>query len=341
MATTARADTVGSLLRPAEVVQARNDQLAGKISAADRRAVEDRAVLDAIALQTSAGLDVISDGEMRRASWNAAIGVNSEAPFGGYEMVDATHPIWRSFWRGADRQRQDRPAAAATMVTSKLSVARDIVSEEYGFLRRTRRRAPSTPSRRPATTAPSGTRSTPRRLRHGRRLPACRVRLHPPRGRRQARRHGLRLHPARCAQLRPDLHGPGRARRLRGQGHDLEAEVVADAEIDNALFDGLPAASRGPSTSVAATGRGGYLVGDRRLRALRRGDVPAPHQLRHAAAGVRHGPRRRLRAAAARPRRHHRGAGPADDEDGALETASTSKDASARRRATCRWSAWR
>jgi 5-methyltetrahydropteroyltriglutamate--homocysteine methyltransferase len=264
MAKTARADTVGSLLRPAEVVQARNDQLAGKISAADRRAVDDRAVLDAIALQTSVGLDVISDGEMRRASWNAAIGVNSEAPFAGYEMVDATHPIWRSFWRGADRQRQDRPAAAATMVTSKLSVARDIVSEEYGFLKanttaRTKYTFPA-PSYHRAfwdKEVSSGAYATVDDYLRA----VCEL----------TRREIVdKLVAMGCDYIQLDAPNYGqiytdpevRAAYER-QGHDLEAEVIADAEIDNALFEGLPSSvtraihicrGNGPGGIWSATG---------------------------------------------------------------------------------------
>ncbi len=61
-----RADVVGSLLRPPELVTARTDREAGRIAAAAFKRVEDRAVDEAIALQERIGLDVISDGELRR-----------------------------------------------------------------------------------------------------------------------------------------------------------------------------------------------------------------------------------------------------------------------------------
>lgn len=59
-------EVVGSLLRPAYLSAARQQFEAGQLSAADFKRIEDRAVSEAIALQESAGLDVITDGEQRR-----------------------------------------------------------------------------------------------------------------------------------------------------------------------------------------------------------------------------------------------------------------------------------
>lgn len=64
--TTYRADVVGSLLRPAELKEARSRLERGELSHADFKQLEDRAVDDAVRLQESAGLDVITDGELRR-----------------------------------------------------------------------------------------------------------------------------------------------------------------------------------------------------------------------------------------------------------------------------------
>ena len=61
-----RADTVGSLLRPPALVQAREALAEGRLAAADFKRAEDRAVDEAIRLQEDAGLDVITDGELRR-----------------------------------------------------------------------------------------------------------------------------------------------------------------------------------------------------------------------------------------------------------------------------------
>jgi 5-methyltetrahydropteroyltriglutamate--homocysteine methyltransferase len=64
-----RAEQVGSLLRPPELLQARSDHAAGKISLGELRLTEDQAIRSALAKQRSIGLDVLSDGEMRRGSW--------------------------------------------------------------------------------------------------------------------------------------------------------------------------------------------------------------------------------------------------------------------------------
>jgi 5-methyltetrahydropteroyltriglutamate--homocysteine methyltransferase len=61
-----RSDVVGSLLRPSWLVEARGAFEAGRTSAAEFKRVEDRAVDEAVALQEGAGLDVVTDGEMRR-----------------------------------------------------------------------------------------------------------------------------------------------------------------------------------------------------------------------------------------------------------------------------------
>jgi len=61
-----KSEVVGSLLRPAYLANARKQFESGQISAADFKAIEDQAVNEAIALQETAGIDVITDGEMRR-----------------------------------------------------------------------------------------------------------------------------------------------------------------------------------------------------------------------------------------------------------------------------------
>jgi 5-methyltetrahydropteroyltriglutamate--homocysteine methyltransferase len=65
-----RAEHIGSLLRPRELVQARHDFAAERIDAARLRAVEDAAVSEVVALQEDVGLRVATDGEFRRNSWH-------------------------------------------------------------------------------------------------------------------------------------------------------------------------------------------------------------------------------------------------------------------------------
>src|SRR5512134_1896482 len=61
-----RSDVIGSLLRPTYLKEARKNLADGKISHAEFKKIEDRAVNEAIDIQLKAGLDVITDGEMRR-----------------------------------------------------------------------------------------------------------------------------------------------------------------------------------------------------------------------------------------------------------------------------------
>src|SRR5207237_288062 len=98
---TARADVVGSLLRPAELLRARADRAAGRITEVEFRAVEDAAVGAAIRLQEEAGLEVVTDGEMRRLSFQSRM-TEAVDGFGGNDL-DAF--LWGE-WRG-DREVGD------------------------------------------------------------------------------------------------------------------------------------------------------------------------------------------------------------------------------------------
>ena len=65
-----RADHVGSLLRPPALTKARADFKAGTLDADGLQAVEDAAILQMIAMQHEVGLQVVTDGELRRTSWH-------------------------------------------------------------------------------------------------------------------------------------------------------------------------------------------------------------------------------------------------------------------------------
>jgi 5-methyltetrahydropteroyltriglutamate--homocysteine methyltransferase len=65
-----RADHVGSLLRPPELLRAREDFAHGQIPADELRAIEDDAIRDAVRMQEETGLQSATDGEFRRASWH-------------------------------------------------------------------------------------------------------------------------------------------------------------------------------------------------------------------------------------------------------------------------------
>ena len=70
---TSHTDVVGSLLRPQELLNAREALEAGRLSHVEFKAIEDKAVGQAIALQEEAGLEIVTDGEMRRLSFQSQI----------------------------------------------------------------------------------------------------------------------------------------------------------------------------------------------------------------------------------------------------------------------------
>jgi 5-methyltetrahydropteroyltriglutamate--homocysteine methyltransferase len=63
------AQHIGSLLRPPELLQARAAHAAGSLPLEQLRSMEDRAILQVIEKQSQLGLDVVTDGELRRGSW--------------------------------------------------------------------------------------------------------------------------------------------------------------------------------------------------------------------------------------------------------------------------------
>ena len=65
-----RADHVGSLLRTRDVLQARDDYAAGRVTADEKRRIEDAAIRAVVRMQEDIGLQGVTDGEYRRASWH-------------------------------------------------------------------------------------------------------------------------------------------------------------------------------------------------------------------------------------------------------------------------------
>ncbi len=64
-----RAEHVGSLLRPPQLLAARERHARSQLSAAELAAIEDDAIRDIVRLQEEIGLQAVTDGEFRRAAW--------------------------------------------------------------------------------------------------------------------------------------------------------------------------------------------------------------------------------------------------------------------------------
>ncbi len=123
--TTYRADVVGSLLRPAFLVEARRRLAAGEISPAAFKREEDRAVDQAVELQEAAGLDVVTDGELRRFAFYGGFMEAVE----GFDM-DRRVPVTFHDESGAEATDSD-----VAVVVSRLRFKRSIAGEEFTYLR--------------------------------------------------------------------------------------------------------------------------------------------------------------------------------------------------------------
>ncbi len=73
MAKQFRADNIGSLLRPPELLQARAAYREGKLRREQLGEIEDRSILKVLELQKAAGVEVFTDGEYRRDIFTADI----------------------------------------------------------------------------------------------------------------------------------------------------------------------------------------------------------------------------------------------------------------------------
>lgn len=254
----ARAETVGSLLRPPYLQQARQEYREGRLTTAGLRAVEDRAVLEAIELQRAVGLDVITDGEFRRAGWNPATSNAPDAPIAGYSPVEDYRITYMRFWRDDSGRIVNRALGPGSVVTRPLELRWDIVGSEYGFLRE------HAGFRSKYTfTAPSYHRHFwhPRYSRDA--YPTVEAYLEAVRD--FLRRYVVeRLLELGCDYIQLDAPNYGQAyadpdvrAAFEAEGHDLEAEVRADAELDNSLFQGISGVTRAIHV-CRGNGGGGY-----------------------------------------------------------------------------------
>jgi 5-methyltetrahydropteroyltriglutamate--homocysteine methyltransferase len=87
-----RAEHVGSLVRPGRLLDARDDFKAGRIGRDRLTAIEDECILEALALQEQVGIDVLTDGEMRRDAYTTDQYDAVEGFAEAYPVVEQTKP---------------------------------------------------------------------------------------------------------------------------------------------------------------------------------------------------------------------------------------------------------
>jgi 5-methyltetrahydropteroyltriglutamate--homocysteine methyltransferase len=126
MAAIYRAEIIGSLLRPSYLKDARRAWEAGQLSTVEFKRSEDRAVNAAIALQEEAGLDIVTDGEMRRALFTGTL----------TEAIEGISPIpgqaWHWFGQTPSDEIDYQPPVS---ITSKIRRRRSLATEEFAYVR--------------------------------------------------------------------------------------------------------------------------------------------------------------------------------------------------------------
>jgi 5-methyltetrahydropteroyltriglutamate--homocysteine methyltransferase len=123
-----RADHVGSLLRPRELLQARQDFEQGRIDADALRALEDDAIRHVVKMQEDVGLRSATDGEFRRASWHMDF---------IYQLDGITKEAGHIAVKFHNEQGDIEYTPAAMHVDGKLGVSKTIFGDAFRFLQDT------------------------------------------------------------------------------------------------------------------------------------------------------------------------------------------------------------
>jgi 5-methyltetrahydropteroyltriglutamate--homocysteine methyltransferase len=123
-----RANHVGSLLRPPELLQAREKHQKGELGAAQLREVEDRSIRSVVKMQEEIGMQGVTDGEFRRNLWHA----DFLSRFEGIKVVEGLLPESARHFQNPDADVQRSPTQF--VVTGKLGHPRGIETENFKYL---------------------------------------------------------------------------------------------------------------------------------------------------------------------------------------------------------------
>ncbi len=127
MPTVNHADVIGSLLRPRYLVEARQALEEGRLGRAEFKRIEDRAVDAAIAMQEAVGLDVVSDGELRRFSFFDHLLTHLDGLSPSEDTAGVTFH--------APRPEDNWDFHSPLVVTDKLRTKRMMTLEEFAYAR--------------------------------------------------------------------------------------------------------------------------------------------------------------------------------------------------------------
>jgi 5-methyltetrahydropteroyltriglutamate--homocysteine methyltransferase len=120
-----RADHVGSLLRPQNLLRARADHAEGSISRDELRAIEDDAIRDVVRMQEDIGLQTATDGEFRRTSWH----MDFIYQLDGISKTDEKIEV---HFRNADGNLDF--TSAALKIDGKVDIDDPIFGQDFAFL---------------------------------------------------------------------------------------------------------------------------------------------------------------------------------------------------------------
>jgi 5-methyltetrahydropteroyltriglutamate--homocysteine methyltransferase len=123
MATKYRADHIGSLLRPAELLQARS---AGNVGQ-QLRALEDKHILQVLQRQKDLGFKIFTDGELRRINFMSDF---NEA----VEGLDESDNLLRS-WQASGGGSSNQPSRVPGIVVGKVKQTRRLTQHELAFMK--------------------------------------------------------------------------------------------------------------------------------------------------------------------------------------------------------------
>jgi len=123
-----RADHVGSLLRPPQLLKARDNFAAGAVDAAELRAIEDDAIREIVKMQEEVGLQSATDGELRRASWHMDF---------IYQLDGITKEAGEIAVKFFNEDGEIEFTPAALHVDGKLGVSKTIFGDDFTFLKQT------------------------------------------------------------------------------------------------------------------------------------------------------------------------------------------------------------
>jgi 5-methyltetrahydropteroyltriglutamate--homocysteine methyltransferase len=130
------ADVVGSLLRPPQLLRAQEQLAIRTISEAQFKQIEDHAVDEAIALQEVVGLQIVTDGEMRRQSFQSQM----TAAVSGFGEHNLDAFLWGEWYDVAGVKKTRRPRRLGAV--AKLKRLRSLSTDEFSYLKKKTKQIP-------------------------------------------------------------------------------------------------------------------------------------------------------------------------------------------------------